>query len=43
MAKWPDAFLTLALMLAAFIIFCIALLRDKPMVKALALAYIVFP
>ena len=43
MAKWPDAFLTLALMLAAFVIFCIALLRDKQMVKAIALAYIVFP
>ena len=43
LTEWPDAFLTLALMIAAFILFCIALLRDKPMVKAIALAYVVFP
>ncbi len=39
---WPDSYLTIALLIAAIVIACIALTGDG-MVKAIALAYIVFP
>ena len=42
MAGWPDTFLTWALLLGAGVIVWIAL-TQKPMAKAVALSYIVFP
>ncbi len=39
---WPDSYLTIALLLAAVIIACIALTGDG-FLKSVALAYIVFP
>lgn len=41
--NWPDTYLSVALFIAAFVIFCIALIKDRPLLKAIALAYIVFP
>ncbi len=39
---WPDSYLTIALLLAAIVLACIALTGDG-LVKSVALAYIVFP
>ena len=39
---WPDSYLTIALILAAIVLACIALTGDG-MVKAITLAYVVFP
>jgi len=42
-AAWPNAVLSGSLMLAALVIFCIALLSDHELLKGLVLAYVVLP
>lgn len=42
-ATWSDHALTIALLLGAAIIIAIALQPNHPLIKAIVLAYIVFP
>lgn len=43
LATWPDTLLTASLIIAAFLIFCIAIMKDQTLLKAIVLAYIIFP
>jgi len=43
LAAWPNPVLSLSLMAAALVLFCIALMKDHEVLKALALAYVVLP
>lgn len=40
---WPEGLLTAALLAGAIVIIAIALLPGHPIIKAIALAYIVLP
>lgn len=40
---WPDALLTIALLVASVVIAAIALQPDHNILKAVVLAYIIFP